>query len=73
MITCPACRHVFFDPDADDVMAVSGNDLVDLVAEAARTSPHAAQAYALMRAANPAIPTLEARLRVIDSRNQGTA
>lgn len=73
MPICCECGDEFVDADPDDVTAVSGDEVFDLIAEAARISPHAAQAYALMRQANPAILTLESRWRVIDSRKQGTA
>lgn len=58
-------------PDPDDVMVASGEEVFDLIAEAARISPHAARAYQLLREANPAIPTLEERQRRISTHGAG--
>jgi hypothetical protein len=79
MPTCPACDYYFaaqthgdgfmeFDPD--DVEVASGAEVFDLIAVAALTSPHAAQAYQLLRDINPAILPLEARQRLIAARTK---
>lgn len=43
-------------------------ELVDLIAEAARISPHAKRAYALLREAIPNLETLPARQALIAGR-----
>ncbi|GLS29924.1 hypothetical protein SAMN04488498_110192 [Mesorhizobium albiziae] len=68
MAICPHCNEV---PDPDDIVAVDGDEVFDLIAEAALTSPPAARAYKLLRDANPAILPLEARQRVIKARHHG--
>lgn len=57
--------------DPDDIIVVSGDDVFDLMAEAARISPHAARAYQILREVNPAIPTLEERQRRIATQRTG--
>jgi hypothetical protein len=70
-VTCPHCSEVLPDVDPDEVEVVSGDEVFDLIAEAARTSPHAARAYRLIRQANPAILPLERRQELIKHRMAG--
>lgn len=68
MPICPNCSEFIEPDDADDIVAVDGGEVFDLIAEAAITSHHARRAYGLMRDANPAIMPLEARMRLIATR-----
>ncbi|MCA0275840.1 MAG: hypothetical protein LCH86_07545 [Proteobacteria bacterium] len=47
------------------------DEVFDLIAEAARVSPHAARAYRLIREGNPAILPLERRQETIKHRMAG--
>lgn len=69
MPKCSVCLDYFEEREPD--LIASGEEFLDLIAEAAKTSPHAAQAYQLMRAANPAIHSLDARWRLIEARKSG--
>lgn len=55
------------------IIIQSSNEFLDLVAEAALTSPSAAQAYALLCKTNPGILSLEARQRLVANRKTGKA
>ncbi|MFN3549259.1 MAG: hypothetical protein ACK4U0_17365 [Mesorhizobium sp.] len=46
-------------------------EFLDLIAEAARTSPHAAKAYQLIVDEHPATLPLAKRQRLIDARQSG--
>lgn len=70
MAVCPQCGDYY--ADQDDAEIVSGNEVFDLIAEAAKVSPHAARAYEKLREVNPAIPNLETRQRLIAARMMET-
>jgi len=55
------------------IIVNSCDELLDLLAEAALKEPPAAQAYALLRNANPGILSLETRQRLIANRKTGNA
>ena len=60
------------DPAPPHIVHVSLRDeVLDLIAEAARTSPHAARAYRLIRADRPQILPLEGRQDLIKHRMAG--
>ncbi len=71
MKACPSCGEILPEPDPDDVDVISGDEVFDLIAEAARTSPQAARAYHLIHQANPAIMELGQRQRLIEDRMTG--
>lgn len=68
MPVCPCCDEAF---DDDDEAVFSGDEIFDLLAEAARVSPHARRAYDLLRDANPALMALDQRQRLIAGRMEG--
>lgn len=60
------------DPVPPHIVRVSLRDeVLDLIAEAARTSPHAARAYHLIRADRPDLLPLEWRQEIIKHRMAG--
>lgn len=73
MTACPFCFEPLPPEDPDDALVVSGARLVDLIAEAARQSPQAAEAYALLREVNPSILPLSERQRQLENHTTGAA
>ncbi|MEP9397955.1 hypothetical protein [Mesorhizobium sp. KR2-14] len=71
--TCPNCSEVLPEADPDEIEIISGDEVFDLIAEAARVSPHAARAYRLIRESNPAILPLERRQDLIKHRMAGAS
>lgn len=68
---CPHCSEVLHEADPDEIEIISGDEVFDLIAEAAHVSPHAGRAYKLLRETNPAILPLERRQEIIKHRMAG--
>lgn len=69
---CEECGEelaLFDEIDAPETL----DEIADLIAEAARTSRHAAKAYSLLREAFTQLPTIEARQTLISGRMRDAA
>lgn len=64
MIRCDHCDE-YIDVD---VQIDALDEIADLLAEAARSSPHARKAYSLLRDQYTTLPTIEARQMVVAGR-----
>ncbi len=54
--------------DYDEIIDLDYDEIIDLIAEGARTSPHAARAYELLRDKWRDLPPLRVRQRLIENR-----
>lgn len=66
---CETCGDPIF-PEVEEPEKL--DEIVDLIAEAAKISPHAAQAYSLLRDEFD-IQSLAARQAIVDARNRRVA